>query len=638
MMNANYRELNKQIIEPQENQISVIVSIYNVQAYVEKSIQSICNQTYENLEIILVDDGSTDNSGSLCDEYAKKDSRIKVVHKENGGLSSARNAGTEVATGKYIAFVDGDDWIDETMYEDMLRAMQTYQADLAVCNYKEVSKKNVRDTSSDEIAVFEDRETLEVFITEDEKYQIQNAAWNKLYERKLMGDLRFPEGKLFEDIVYTTKLMAASKKAVYVNKAYYNYIFDRSDSIMNSKKVERLLTDQVPAYKEKGEFLLSIGEKELFLTHQFFFYKRMLLHYKEAKEKKPEGYQKFLKDIREVICEKPVYWDVFQGRSKGELVRMRLFTTSPVLYDCFTCLNENYIIPYKQVKLSQNEPLVVIQLSGGMGNQMFQYALYLQLKALGRNVKIDDRTEYEGRNARPIRLNVFDVKYQTPTETEMLCLTDSYLDLFSKIRRKLTGRKTAEYREVSPVFDAEVLKKDRAYLVGCWQSEKYFTDIKKEVRKAFTFKNITLSAKMQEYEKRMQVTNSVSLHIRRGDYLEVSDVYGGICTTEYYEKAMKQMEQWNPDCHFFVFTNDARWVKENYHQKNLTVVEGNDEDAGYIDMYLMTRCKHYILANSSFSWWGCYLNPAETKKVIAPEKWANGKDYRDIYWDGMLVI
>ena len=106
---------------------------------------------------------------------------------------------------------------------------------------------------------------------------------------------------------------------------------------------------------------------------------------------------------------------------------------------------------------------------------------------------------------------------------------------------------------------------------------------------------------------------------------------------EYYEKAMKQMEEWTPDCHFFVFTNDAEWVKENYKQKNVTVVEGNDEDAGYIDMYLMTCCKHYILANSSFSWWGCYLNPSKEKKVIAPKIWANGRDCRDVYTDEMSV-
>ena len=635
MIKAAVRDLIKQVNA--ENKISVIVSIYNIEKYIARAVESICTQTYKNLEIILVDDGSTDNSGKICDEFAKKDTRIKVLHKENGGLSSARNEGIKIVTGDYIAFVDGDDWIDTSMYEDMLKAIQTYDADIAICNYKAVGREHTIDTSTEDIAVFEGRETLKVFVEEDENYQIQNAAWNKLYKRNLMGELRFPEGRLFEDIVYTTKLLVGSKRAVYINKAYYNYVFDRSDSIMNSKKVERLLTDQVTAYRGKGEFLLSIGEKELFLTHQFFFYKRMLLHYKEAKEKKPEGYQKFVKDIRKVICENPV-WEAFEGQSKGEWLRMKLFTISPILYDGFTYLNENYILPYKLVKASQNESLVVIQLSGGMGNQMFQYALYLQLKVLGKNAKIDDKTEYEGRNARPIRLSVFDARYATPTETEMKCLTDSYLDLLSKIRRKLTGRKTAEYMEKSQLFDASVLEKGRAYLVGGWQSEKYFAAIKDEVRKAFVFKKIELSEKMKEYEKQMQESNSVSVHVRRGDYLAVDEVYGGICTEEYYEKAMKKMKEEMPDCRFFIFTNDVPWVKENMQGENITVVEGNDEDTGYIDMYLMTRCKHYILANSSFSWWGCYLNSSQDKKVIAPKTWANGRDCRDVYTEEMMKL
>lgn len=620
-----------------EPKISVIVSIFNVQNYVEKSIQSICSQTYKNLEILLVDDGSTDNSGKICDNFANKDARIRVIHKKNGGLSSARNEGIKAATGEYIAFVDGDDWIDGDMYEGMMHLIQTYDADIAICNYKEISQKGVMDSSDDKITVFEGRELLKVFIEEDETYRIQNAAWNKLYKRSLMGDLRFPEGKLFEDIVYTTKLLAGSRRAVYVNKAYYNYIFDRSDSIMNSKKVGRLLTDQVPAYKEKGEFLLSIGEKDLFFIHQFFFYKRMLLHYKEAKEKKPDGYREFIHGIRKVLCENPV-WEAFHGQSKGEWLRMKLFTISPFLYDGFTYLNETYILPYKLLKASQADPLVVIQLSGGMGNQMFQYALYLQLKALGRNVKIDDKTEYEGRNARPIRLSVFDAKYDTPTETQMLCLTDSYLDVFSKIRRKLTGRKTAEYMEKNPRFDAKVLEMDRAYLVGWWQSEQYFKDIREEVRNAFTFKNIELSAEMKQYKAAMEGSNSVCVHIRRGDYLQVDEVYGGICTEAYYEKAMEKMKEQVPDCHFFIFTNDIPWVKEHMTGENITVVEGNDEDAGYIDMYLMTCCKHYILANSSFSWWGCYLNPSKEKKVIAPKTWANERDCRDVYTEEMKIL
>lgn len=631
-----YSNVSGMDVQPQfiEEKLSVIVSIYNIEDYVERAIKSICAQTYKNLEIILVDDGSTDNSGRICDSYATNDFRIKVLHKKNGGLSSARNQGIKAATGELITFVDGDDWIEEKMYEDMIYLLHIHEADLVICNYKIIGKEYTSDTSTKDITVFHGREVLRTFIEEDEKYQIQNAAWNKVYRRSLVGQLQFPEGELFEDIVYTTKLLAKSKKSVYTNRAYYNYVFDRADSIMNSKKIERIVTDQVPAYQKKGDFLLSIGEKDLFLIHQFYFYKRMLLHYKEAKQKKPEGYLEFIESVKKILSHEPI-WEAFHGQSKGEWLRMKLFTISPVLYDGFTYLNENYILPYKLLKASQRESLIVIQLSGGMGNQMFQYALYLQLKALGKKVKIDDKTEYEGRDSRPIRLPVFEVKYDTPTETEMRCLTDSYLDIGSKIRRKLTGRKTAEYREKSPLFDKRVLEIDRAYLVGCWQSEKYFKDIEDEVRNTFTFKKISLSKKMQLYKEDMKNGNSVSIHIRRGDYLQVDEVYGGICTEEYYEKAMVMMEKELGNCHFFIFTNDVLWVKEHIIRNNITIVEGNDEDSGYIDMYLMTCCKHYILANSSFSWWGCYLNSSSGKKVIAPRRWCNSGDYRDIYTEEM---
>lgn len=620
--------------------ITVAVTVYNIRDYLQRSIESVCNQTYSNLEILLVDDGSTDGSEKVCDEYALKDSRIRAIHKKNGGPSEARNLAIEQAKGEYIAFVDGDDWIEPDMYENMYFAMKKADAGLAVCAYKQVSVNHVQDPTNDMILYFDKDEALESFIKEEEDVLIQNAAWNKLFKKELLRELRFPVGKLYEEIVFTTKLLHEADRVVYLNQGYYNYVVDRVGSIMNAGVNSRIFTDQIPLYYEKRNYLESIGRDDFVKIHNFYFYKRLLLHYLELQKKKPDNYKKFCKQIRDIIKKETVYIPgayETEVSSKNDALKMKIFRISPKGYYYFTILNEKYIIPQKLIRNAQSEPLVVIQLSGGMGNQMFQYALYLQLKALGKNVKIDDKTEYTDRdNARPIRLTVFDAKYPVPGEVEMNCLTDSYVDLVSKIRRKLTGRKTAEYVEKSQLFDEEVLRKDRAYLVGCWQSEKYFAGIKDEVRKAFAFKNINLSSKMQEYEKKMQETNSVSLHIRRGDYLEVSDVYGGICTPEYYEKAMKQMEEWNPDCHFFVFTNDVKWVKENYCQKNLTVVEGNDEDAGYIDMYLMTRCKHYILANSSFSWWGCYLNPSKEKKVIAPKQWFQGRDCRDIYTEEMM--
>ena len=641
MIRGSLADIEQNIEKTELPLITVAVTVYNIKDYLKRSIESVCNQTYHNLEILLVDDGSTDESGKICDDYAKKDERIRVIHKENGGPSEARNYAIEQAKGEYIAFVDGDDWIDPDMYENMYLALKKGEADLAVCSYKQVSAKHIEDPTTEEILYFEQDEALESFIREEENVRIQNAAWNKLFKKELLKEQRFPVGKLYEEIVFTTKLLHMAKRVVYLNQGYYNYVVDRVGSIMNVGVNKRIFTDQIPLYYEKRKYLQSIDRKDLVDIHNYFFYKRLLLHYQELKATKVEDYKQYCKQIVDIIREEKEYIsDAFASTvgSKNEMLKMKLFQINPKVYEIFIRVNEQYLLPYKVLKASQKEPLIVIQLSGGMGNQMFQYALYLQLKALGRNVKIDDKTEYQGSNVRPIRLSVFDAKYAIPSEAEMTALTDSYMDIVSRIRRKLTGRQTAAYVENSPLFDAKVLEKERAYFIGCWQSEKYFKDIKEEVRKAFTFRNIKLYPKMKEYEEKMQNTNSVSLHIRRGDYLQVSEVYGGICTEEYYAKAMKQMEEDITDCHFFVFTNDVAWVKEHYQQENVTIVEGNDEDTGYIDMYLMTQCKHYILANSSFSWWGCYLNPSKEKKVIAPSQWFNGRDCRDIYTDEMKIL
>lgn len=631
--------------------LSVVVPVYNVEKYVERAVNSICTQTLTDMEIILVDDGSKDQSGKLCDEFAKKDSRIRVIHKENGGLSSARNAGIELASGKYIAFVDSDDWIDPEMYAVLTGLLEKNQADLAICSYKEVSEgENPTPAKGEgEITLWQEQEALQVFIEENEAYNIQNAAWNKVYKRRLMGELRFPEGKLFEDIAYTTKLIARSQKTVYTNQPFYNYVVNRSGSIMNQRINERIFTDQIPLYMEKRQFLQEIGREDLVQIHNLFFYKRLLLHYMELQKHKPENYEVLSKKLIQLLKkEKTNIKKAYNSpaANANEKKRMELFLKSPKLYKVIDQINESYLIPNKQVLRNQNEPLVIVQLSGGMGNQMFQYALYLQLKALGKNVKIDDVTEYQAENSRPKRLDVFGIDYPKTTETELKILTDSYVDVVSKLRRKITGRKTAEYREASPIFDSTVLQKDRSYLVGCFQSEKYFAEVKEEVKKAFTFQleasgKYQITREMRSYLKKIQETQAVSVHIRRGDYLEVNDLYGGICTPEYYAKAFQKMRQEVPGCQFFLFTNDPAWAKETYGKEaDVTIVEGNDEDHGYLDLYLMTQCQHYILANSSFSWWGAYLSQNQTKNklVLAPSKWMNGKDCQDIYTEEMIKM
>lgn len=292
----------------------------------------------------------------------------------------------------------------------------------------------------------------------------------------------------------------------------------------------------------------------------------------------------------------------------------------------------------------------IIRMTGGLGNQMFQYALYLKLLSMGKEVKFDDYSEYQLENARPIMLWCFDIDYPKASREEINEITDGFMNLKDRVRRKLFGRKTLEYREADCNFDPEVLAKDRAYLTGYFQSESYFKDIRDQVRKAFTFQPVIFEKLSEEekrevlsYQKMIDDSLSVSLHVRRGDYLVSREIYGGNCTDRYYKSAINLMREKYPSAVFFVFSNDEvwvrRWLSENFPKStNFVPVSGRTEDTGYLDMYLMSRCKSHILANSSFGWWGAYLAENRDKTVIAPARWFNNQNCRDIYTPEMIRI
>lgn len=285
--------------------------------------------------------------------------------------------------------------------------------------------------------------------------------------------------------------------------------------------------------------------------------------------------------------------------------------------------------------------MVIIQMSGGLGNQMFQYALYLKLKKLGKEVKFDSTSSYVRDNARPVQLAVFNIQYPEVTKEELIEMTDSSMRLKDRIRRKLRGRNTKEYREDKFGYDPRVLTKDPAYLVGTYQSELYFEDIEDEVRKAFRFDKSIMQPETLQMKQEIMDSLSISIHVRRGDYLNAEGVYGEICTDAYYDAAIKYMLQKYPNATFYLFTNDLTWADFFVNARpyaNIVVVKDNTEYTGYLDMYLMKHCKHNIIANSSFSWWGAWLNENKDKTVIAPSKWLNGLECKDIYTDGMTLF
>ena len=257
--------------------LSVIIPVYNVKHYLEKCVESIVDQTYHNLQIILVDDGSTDGSQTICDELAQKDSRIVVIHKENGGLSTARNVGMDRAKGDYIAFVDSDDWLERNMYEVLINQLEAHDADLVACSFYECKgdeKKAVGDSKN--ISVFN---TEEIFIN---KNQLRFLVWNKVFRRSFVEKLRFVPGQVYEDFHFCRQVFLKTKKLIYLDVPFYDYRISRPGNTNSSFKPGRmcifgefdaLICDLTELHYDKARVAMIIYALE--------FYRRL---YKEACE------------------------------------------------------------------------------------------------------------------------------------------------------------------------------------------------------------------------------------------------------------------------------------------------------------------------------------------------------------------
>lgn len=214
--------------------ISVIVPVYKVEAYLCKCIDSILAQTYTNLEIILVDDGSPDNCPAICDEYAEKDSRVRVIHKENGGLSDARNAGLNICSGEYISFVDSDDWLEPDMYEKLLANMIQFGTEMSVCGVSDDVEEN-GNYRSVKVSDYGDKTFAESNVEAMKRYFLGSwAAWDKLYKASLFNGIRYPVGEINEDEAIVLQLLEKCSKVVYTNDVCYHYI-RRPDSITTAE-------------------------------------------------------------------------------------------------------------------------------------------------------------------------------------------------------------------------------------------------------------------------------------------------------------------------------------------------------------------------------------------------------------------
>lgn len=244
--------------------ISVIVPVYNVEKYLNKCVDSILNQTFEDFELILVDDGSPDNCGNICDEYAQKDNRVKVIHKKNGGLSDARNAGIDCAIGEWLSFIDSDDWVENNFLEILYSNAVKYQAEIVIVNLHKVFDEKCEHAIPVNEICCNGIESLNYLYGTQSVYM--NVAWNKLYKKSLFDNVRYPVGKFHEDGFTTYKLLNMCKKVYMSNCDLYCY-YQRNNSIMNNKFSENRV-DEYFVYCERRKFFSEHNLKKSFIENE----------------------------------------------------------------------------------------------------------------------------------------------------------------------------------------------------------------------------------------------------------------------------------------------------------------------------------------------------------------------------------
>ena len=232
--------------------ISVVIPVYNVQKYLEECLDSVIGQTYKNIEILLIDDGSTDLSGKICDEYADKDFRIQVIHQKNSGLSGARNKGIDLSSGDYIMFLDSDDYLEKDMLEKLVTTIENLQCDIAVTGtiYCDENKNFLFEKSVKQQKIYHKNEQIFNLLT---SYEIGTMAWGKLYNKNLFNDLRYPLNKYHEDVYLTYKLLDKSKKTVVIPDIGVHYRQIKTSIVHSKFSIKHL--DSVEATKQRMEFI-----------------------------------------------------------------------------------------------------------------------------------------------------------------------------------------------------------------------------------------------------------------------------------------------------------------------------------------------------------------------------------------------
>lgn len=310
--------------------LSIIVPVFNVEQYLDRCIESIVNQTYQNIEIILIDDGSTDLSGDLCDKWAEIDKRIIVIHKENGGLSSARNVGIKIANGDYLGFVDSDDFIDINMYREMMDAAIEQRKDIACCGrIVDLGKSEKQEFCNESMEIFDTKTAIrEVLLLN----KMDVSACDKIYRKHLFNKVFYPEGIISEDAAIIFRILHTSNGVVHTGKPYYHYVFreqsiskskythKKYDAYLNCITIRDFINQNYPCLKKECDIYCSFVTGALLMA---MYKKREYLRI----------YKADYKEYRRLFCNG--FWEMLVQRSIQLKVKIKFLLVYMHLYSVF---------------------------------------------------------------------------------------------------------------------------------------------------------------------------------------------------------------------------------------------------------------------------------------------------------------
>lgn len=567
------------------SEISVIIPVYKVEKFLRRCLDSVLAQTFTDFEALCVNDGSPDSCPQILAEYAEKDNRIKIINQQNQGLSMARNNALDIATGKYVYFVDSDDAVHPQLLEICYQIAEAEAVDLVCFTYQKNGEVGLPSFPTYPLTDIERKITdnpLQFRQTRGD-WRIPVNVWTKFYRADILKGIRFIPGIMFEDYPHTYRVLARHPKTAMIKTPLYFYTKNTNSisyqkvSVPMIESYHQGLLDIVTTYQNAPRAEQNRVRKIIFPT----IFKRQLKLWQKCSD------PHLKKQIGEAFA-----FELADMKNRGWL--------SPWgnRLDRYLC--------YRWMILKMCHK--IIRISGGAGNQMFQYAFGL---SLGKHVLID-RSFYRKNKERVFILDQWLLPYT------------AYVNLPKKkwmrrLLQRLSLLPPLKKETVQNVFESALQQCERGYFDGYFQAPRYFEGIRDRLLKIFVPKTAPNSA-CQAVLDHMRQVNAVAVHIRRGDYLKFSDVYI-LCSLSYYRKAMEHIATHTPQPHFFIFSDDLNWVKENLKTDYPCTYVEKQWDSDIYDIWLMKHCHHNIIANSSFSWWGAWLNEHPDKIVIAPTPW-----------------